>query len=122
MRLLLLFALCLTNYALAQTADSHVTVTLQEDGTTCVVTTAAIPCDDLGVYFRDTLRLSPSQLLAVALVGPADLRESRGSKLVQLLRSAGFEHVIVKVGFITEPTYGLQQVPVTPANPRLERP
>lgn len=86
--------------AFAGDSDS-VDVRVLIDGQQCVVNHQAIRCDDVGSYLRGTLHTKPNQLIGVSVDGTAHSQE-RGHRIAQLIRRAGYIHIIT-VGFITEP-------------------
>jgi hypothetical protein len=82
-------------------AGDSVEVRVLIDGQQCVVSHEPIRCDDVGSYLRATLHTTPSQLIGVSVDGTAHSQE-RGHRIAQLIRSAGYTHVIT-VAFISEP-------------------
>ena len=109
-----------SSVAFAQPLEAPLNVTIQADDATCEVTGKAMPCDVVPDFLLGTLRIPLDRRLVISLDG-SNPTQSRGHTLAKALNKAGFGRIVI-VGFISAPDHGDPVPPVTPANPRLERP
>ena len=109
-----------SSVAFAQLLEAPLNVTIQADDATCEVTGKTMPCDVVPDFLIGTLRIPLDRRLVISLDG-SNPTQSRGHILAKALNKAGFGRIAI-VGFISTPDHGDPMPPVTPANPRLDRP
>jgi hypothetical protein len=95
--IVLLMLICMS--ALADDRN-RIRVKVLSDGEQCVVNDQPMRCDLVGNHLRNALRVPVDRIVSIEVEG-AQQSEGRGRRVRDILRDAGYSHVMV-VAFFTD--------------------